>query len=88
MPKAREERWLPRECMMCGVIFEAVRDDAKTCSMKCRQWASRVMRKVRAEEAREKARKTCGGCGRAREPGVIYCRQCGHIEGLNLGIGK
>jgi hypothetical protein len=35
------QRYLPRkklemECLMCGVIFEATRDDAKNCSPRCR----------------------------------------------------
>jgi hypothetical protein len=83
MPRARRQRHNEHECSMCSELFLAVRHDAKYCSPRCRQWALRVMRKVRAEEAKPR-RDVFSCCGRKREPGVIYCRSCGQCEGLNF----
>lgn len=68
------------QCRVCPVVFEAVRDDARYCSPKCRQAISRARRageKVRPHVAlKANGKVQCVECGIKRDGRVKKCPTC------------
>lgn len=68
------------QCRVCPTIFEAVRDDARYCSPKCRQAISRAQRAAasgtdtRALKVNNKT--VCAECGIARDGRAKKCPVC------------
>lgn len=55
--KARPQRVNEHECYSCSAPFDAVRNDARYCSPRCRQQMSRSMRAIAKLKASMKKKK-------------------------------
>lgn len=68
------------QCRVCHVVFEAVRDDARYCSPKCRQRISRFVRAAAKPKARPvlnaNGKVECSECGIRRDGRVKKCPTC------------
>lgn len=86
MPRRkREERYLGLQCVQCDVIFDAVREDAKTCSARCRVAFNRDKKAAAKMNARRNATLSivlkCKNCATMYDVmKTLKCDTCGCLE--------
>jgi len=83
--KARAERYQQHECIQCEALFDAVRDDAKTCSARCRVAFNRDKKAAaRSNQARKATLSIvlkCAGCGNEYDVFKTHkCPVCGALD--------
>lgn len=80
MPRSKKyNRVNEHECFVCSKTFEAVRDDARYCSVKCRQQISRAMRAIASTKRALNSsgpQVRCAKCGIDRAAEMPSCPVC------------